>query len=78
MPNGKRIAGRCRCRGDIGESAFALIVDQQINLFVMGTRIGLLNVGVDVPIGDKQIEPAIVVVVEKAPSEAQERPRGTS
>src|SRR5437660_2160723 len=48
MSNGKRIAGRCRCRCDIGESTFAYVVDQQINLFVMGTRIGLLNVGVDV------------------------------
>src|SRR5256884_7422053 len=74
MPDGKRVAGRGRCRSNIRKSALAVVVQEQIDLLVVGARVGLLDTGVDVPIGDKKVEPAIVVVVEKPSPETQERP----
>ena len=41
-------------------------------LFVVRFRRDLLDFGIDMTVGDKQIEPAIVVIVEKSAAEARD------
>ena len=44
-------------------------------LLVVRFRGDLLDFGIDMTVGDKEVEPAVVVVVEKSAAEAQDIPR---
>ena len=65
--------GRAERRGNIGETA-AQVAQQLRGLPVGYQSVVLLDVVVDVPVGDKEIQPAVVVVIEKTGSE----PEGSS
>ena len=69
----KTTAGRL---GSFYELAIAFVVEEHIGLLVVNFRRGLLDLRIDVPIGDKYVEPAIVIVVEKASAKAQHIMRG--
>ena len=53
------------------ELAIVLVVKQGIELLVVNPRRGLLDFGINVAVGDKDIQPAVVVVIEKAASKTQ-------
>src|SRR5439155_20485881 len=48
-----------------------LVVKQRIHLLVMRSRVDLLYFGIDMAIGNEQVEPAIIVIVKKAAAEAE-------
>src|SRR5258708_13667047 len=54
---------------DLSKLAVPFVVKQGIYLLVMSPRRGLLHLGIDMTVGDKNIQPAIFVIIEKAPTE---------
>ena len=48
-----------------------LVVKQAIELPVVNLRRGLLDFGINMAVGDKDIQPAVVVVIEKAASKTE-------
>src|SRR5260370_16778099 len=65
----KSVAGRLR---HLDELSFAVVMKQRIDLFVGGFLRRLLDLRIDVAVGNKQIKPAIVVKVEKASAETED------
>src|SRR6202022_1478254 len=58
--------------------AIVIVVEERVELFVADVRRGLLNFWIHVAVGNKNIQPAIVVVVEEAPAKAQDVMRRSS
>src|SRR5215831_12689675 len=56
----------------LSEFAVALVVKQRIDLLVVNFGRLLLNLGINVPVGDKKVQPAIVVIIKESPAEAQD------
>src|SRR6516225_3727513 len=56
----------------LGEFAVSLVVKQRIDLLVVNFGRLLLNLGINVPVGDKKVQPAIVIVIKESPAEAQD------
>ena len=44
---------------------------QLVDLFVASAGYRLLNLGVDMAVGDEDIQPPVIIVIEEAPAEAQ-------
>ena len=62
--------------GSLYELAVPFIVKQRVDLLVVNLRSGLFDFGIDVAISNEQVQPPIVVVIEKAPTEAEHVVRG--
>ena len=62
--------------GDLNEFAVVLVMEEGVDLFVANLGIGLLNFRINVAIGDKNVEPAIIVVIEEAATKAENLARG--
>ncbi len=63
---------------NFSEFAVPFVVEQRIDLLVMSPRRGLLNLGIDMAVGDKNIQPTIVVIIEETSAETEHiacRPR---
>src|SRR6202049_3022622 len=55
----------------LNKLAVSVIMEQRIDLLVMSPRCSLFHLGIDVAVGDKKIQPAIVVIIEKAAAETE-------
>src|ERR1700722_12554813 len=73
-PRGKRV--EAALRGDFGEFAAHLVMEQRVVLFVERAGGDLLDLGIDVAVADEYVEPTVVVVVEKATAKAEDLFRG--
>src|SRR5436305_13918051 len=62
--------------GSLYELAVPFIVKQRVDLLIVNLRGGLFDFGIDVAISNEQVQPFIVVVIEKAPTKAEHVARG--
>src|SRR5260370_34666925 len=53
------------------ELAVAFVVEQRVDLLEMHVRRDLLHFRIDMAVGDEQIKPAVVVVIEEAAAKAE-------
>src|SRR5208337_1825284 len=67
------VAGRL-C--NIGEFSVAIVVEERVGLLIVNFGRDLLDFRVHVAVGDEKVEPAVVVVVEKASAETENASRG--
>src|SRR6266849_1431162 len=65
--------GRLRC---LHELAIAFIVKQRIELLEVNLGGSLLYLRINVTVGDEQVQPAIVIVIEEASAETKHPPGG--
>jgi hypothetical protein len=57
--------------GSFDKLAVALIVEQHISLLVVNFGSGFLDFWIDMTIGNKYVQPAIIIVIEEASTEAK-------
>src|SRR5205814_7483585 len=62
--------------GGLYESPVALVVKERVDLLVVNFRSDLLDFRVYVPIRDEEVEPAVIVVIEKTAPKTEDFARG--
>ena len=67
--------GVVRLPGDLGEPAAAIVPEDLVGLTVARREIGLVDAGVDVAVGDEDVEVSVVVEVDHARTPPQREPR---
>src|SRR5579863_1308538 len=67
----RRDSGQAAGYGRVGEFAVGVVVEQRVVLLVERVGGDLFDLGIDVAVADEDVEPAIVVVVQKAATEAE-------
>src|SRR5260370_11724438 len=56
------------------ELSISFVVKQRIDLPIMGSGRGLLHLWVNMPVGDENIQPPVIVVIEEASAETEDIP----
>src|SRR5579864_504111 len=57
------------------ELTISFVVEERIDLPIMGSGRGLLHLGVNMSIGNENVQPAIIVVIEETAAETEHVPR---
>src|SRR5438105_7260920 len=60
-----------RCRTDAFKLAVAQILEQQSLLSIAGAPLMLVDDGINVPVRDHQIQPTVIVIIQKARAPTQ-------
>src|ERR1700756_296064 len=53
----------------------SFVVEQRIDLPIMGSGRGLLHLRIHMPVGDENVQPPVIVVIEEAAAETEYIPR---
>src|SRR5260370_21462858 len=77
-PAGAENGGEAAARGggDLLEFLAVEIAEKQRPLGVGGAPVGLVSNGIDVVVGDEQVEKPVIIEIEKASAPAKKRNRG--
>src|SRR5579864_1725197 len=70
-----RFKSRATRLANLYELSVSFVVEQRIDLPVMGSGRGLLHLRIHMPVGDENIQPPVVVVIEETSAETEYIPR---
>src|SRR2546429_3698506 len=73
----RRLKSISRHLSCLDERALSVVVEERIDLFEVCTSLNIFDLRIHVSVGDKQVEPAVIVIVEEASAETKHVVGGT-